>query len=257
MYKWQDHEKSSKEHNYDLSEDWENEITFEQFKQYVLKETNINQEEKDMKKELKFKLRDKVNTSKDKGIIVGIDTGFNISLNYLVKVEGLSDMLNTNYATEKAEEITLNNDGVWFTEGELTLIEETTTYKVTREQLKEIYDIACSIWKEKIAGITNNYLGSFKNEGELPESIVNDMRNAATKDQKPTIDRIFPQPKKLVTKEIVKWAVMDTIDDIIFNDSLYDTIEGAIAYNDGVEYDTNSQAKSLVVKITGTYQVEE
>jgi hypothetical protein len=211
-----------------------------------------------MKKELKFKLRDKVNTPKGKGIIVGIDTGFNISLSYLVKVEGLSSAVFTiKFATEIAEEITLNNDGKWCSEEELTLIEGTTTYKVTREQLKEIYDIACHDWKSKIHDITKTYLGMFSNEGVLSESIVNDMRKAAISTQKPVIDRIFPQPKKLVTKEIVKWAVMDTIDDIIFNDSLYDTIEGAIAYNDGVEYDTNSQAKSLVVKITGTYQVEE
>jgi hypothetical protein len=256
MHKWQDHEKSSKEHNYDLSEDWENEITFEQFKQYVLKETNINQKEKDMKKELKFKLKDKVNTPKGKGIIVGIDTGFNILLSYLVKVEGLSDMLNTNYATEKAEEITLNNDGVWFTEGELSLIEETTTYKVTREQLKEIYDIACNRWKEKIAGITNNYLGAFKNEGILPESIVNEMRDAATKDQKPTIDRIFPKPKKLVTKEFVKYAVLDIKEGKIFSDSYKETKEDAIEYNDGKIFSEDG-IKSLVVEVKGTYQVEE
>lgn len=79
-------------------------------------------------------------------------------------------------------------------------------YKVTREQLAEIYSIACSTWKPKIEKITNDALGAFNTEGELSEEIVQSMRDAATTEQRPVIDRIFPKPKKMVTKEAVGYV---------------------------------------------------
>lgn len=72
---------------------------------------------------------------------------------------------------------------------------ETMNYKVTRQQMKEIYDIACSTWKPKIKALTEKYIGALDDEGELPEEVVKEMKSAATTEQKPLIDRIFPQPQ--------------------------------------------------------------
>jgi hypothetical protein len=59
---------------------------------------------------------------------------------------------------------------------------------ITREQLKEIHDIACPTWKNKIEGIAkNNPFGDI----ELSDAQVQEMRDAATSEQKPTIEKIF------------------------------------------------------------------
>lgn len=108
-----------------------------------------------------------------------------------------NDRLNLNYYddyTEITAEQLLNQS------------KEMKTYKVTREQLAEIYSIACGTWKPKIGKITNDALGAFNTEGELSEEIVQSMRDAATTEQRPVIDRIFPKPKKMVTKEAVGYV---------------------------------------------------
>jgi hypothetical protein len=59
---------------------------------------------------------------------------------------------------------------------------------ITREQLKEIHDIACDTWKTKIEKIARNQpFGDI----ELSETKVQEMRDAATGAQKPTIEKIF------------------------------------------------------------------
>lgn len=59
---------------------------------------------------------------------------------------------------------------------------------ITREQLKEIHDIACYDWKKKIEIIASNQpFGDI----ELSNTQVKEMRNAATSTQKPTIEKIF------------------------------------------------------------------
>jgi len=124
---------------------------------------------------------------------------------------------------------------------------EMKTYKVTREQLAEIYSIACLGWKPKIEKITNDALGAFGTEGELSEEIVQYMRDAATTEQRPVIDRIFPKPKKIVTKEAVGYVN-------IYKGGtfgvVHETKEDAIAINIG-------DAIVIAHEIRIPYEVEE
>lgn len=78
-------------------------------------------------------------------------------------------------------------------------------YKVTREQLKEVYDIACDAWKKKIEKLTQETLGSFGDEGELSEETVQSMRDASSHEQRKTIDLIFPMPKGVMDR-VVNYA---------------------------------------------------
>jgi hypothetical protein len=59
---------------------------------------------------------------------------------------------------------------------------------ITREQLKEIHDIACYDWKARIENIAKSQpFGDI----ELSDTQVKEMRDAATDAQKPTIEKIF------------------------------------------------------------------
>ena len=92
-------------------------------------------------------------------------------------------------------------------------------HHVTRKQLAEIYDIACDDWKEKISKITQDTLGSFKEEGELDDRIVKKMFDAATPKQKPTLEKIFGvQDKNAFVKEF-------------YGDELYDVSEALFGYS--------------------------
>jgi hypothetical protein len=65
---------------------------------------------------------------------------------------------------------------------------ESKMVTITREQLKEIHDIACSTWKDKIKNIAKEQpFGDI----ELSDTQVQEMRDAATDAQKPTIEKIF------------------------------------------------------------------
>jgi len=68
-------------------------------------------------------------------------------------------------------------------------------YKVTRAQLKEIHDIACSTWKSKIVELARSF-DEFENETSLTQSQVKEMFDAATSSQVPVLERIFPEYKK-------------------------------------------------------------
>jgi len=119
------------------------------------------------------------------------------------------------------------------------------TYAVTRDQLKEIYDIACADWQEKINEITKNALGNFNDEGTISEELVNQMRKAATTTQRPVIDRIFPMPKKKIVKEIIRWANVYSNGDI---------------YTHPTEESAKENAGNTIatgVEVRGTYEVEE
>lgn len=75
------------------------------------------------------------------------------------------------------------------------------TYKVTRQQMGEIYSIACLEWKDKISNITSEYFSSFVNEVSLPHKIVKEMFDAATDEQKKVLESIFIDYNKKVIKE--------------------------------------------------------
>lgn len=125
---------------------------------------------------------------------------------------------------------------------------QTNTYPVTREQLQSIWDIAYQSWKTRIEKLTNETLGAFGTEGVLTEEVVQSMRDAATESQRPVIDRIFPMPKRLVKKSVVKYDRFDGQD--FKSVGFYDMSENA----DEV---TLTEDYPYKAKITVEYEVEE
>lgn len=87
-------------------------------------------------------------------------------------------------------------------------IMENKTFKITRQQLEEIHNIACNDWKIRIVDITDSVLGKFKNEGVLNYDIVKKMFKAATQKQLPTLQRIFPdyQEQEFIPKGELAWV---------------------------------------------------
>ena len=74
--------------------------------------------------------------------------------------------------------------------GKETKTEETMkNYTITREQLKEIYDVACGGWKEKIT----EYAGRnpFGDTIAFTQTEVDEMFKAATTSQTPVLENIF------------------------------------------------------------------
>ena len=70
-------------------------------------------------------------------------------------------------------------------------------FKITRNQLQEIYNIACTAWKSRINKLTIDTLGAFENEGVLSETTVKEMFTAADSSQKEVLTRIFPDYGKI------------------------------------------------------------
>lgn len=69
-------------------------------------------------------------------------------------------------------------------------VEETMKkYTITREQLQEIYDVACSEWKETILKYSRR--NPFGNTIEFIQEEVDTMFKAATLDQTPVLENIF------------------------------------------------------------------
>ena len=62
-------------------------------------------------------------------------------------------------------------------------------YTITREQLQEIYDVACSEWKETILKYSRR--NPFGNTIEFIQEEVDTMFKAATLDQTPVLENIF------------------------------------------------------------------
>ena len=74
---------------------------------------------------------------------------------------------------------------------------ESKTFETTREDMKSIYNIACSDWKTKIEGMIKDYQESpFSNNVTLPERVVKLMFEAATPIQLVTLEKVFPEFRK-------------------------------------------------------------
>lgn len=74
----------------------------------------------------------------------------------------------------------------------------TKKYKVTRQQIKQIYDIACPQWQSHIEELMGISFEPFNNEGELSHIIVTRMFEEATSPQKNVLKEIFPEYDKNV-----------------------------------------------------------
>src|SRR6478736_1789036 len=61
--------------------------------------------------------------------------------------------------------------------------------KITKSELQEIHKIACADWAKKIANFTLR--NPFGNEIEFSAKEIEEMLSASTKEQLPTVKRIF------------------------------------------------------------------
>lgn len=69
---------------------------------------------------------------------------------------------------------------------------EDKSYRVTRSQMKQIYDIACSTWKPKIVGMMVEYGDPFSEEIILPGNQVTEMFKASLSYQEDVLYEVFP-----------------------------------------------------------------
>jgi len=65
---------------------------------------------------------------------------------------------------------------------------------LTREQVKEIYDIACSDWQYKIKNYVLVNSGTFSNKVTFDNEMVSKMFKAATSNQLPVLERLLKRP---------------------------------------------------------------
>ncbi len=79
-------------------------------------------------------------------------------------------------------------------------------YKILQITLLKIYDMACSTWQPKIKEMSAKY-GEF-DIVNLPESVVKEMFDAATKEQLVTLKEIFPDFKK---NKLKSWEELNAI----------------------------------------------
>ena len=113
------------------------------------------------------------------------------------------------------------------------------TYKVTREQLWQLFVAAPVKYKDHIEFIAIRILGAFNNDCVLGEDTVEAIRLNIS--NQVLLNEIFPMPKKKVTKEISVFLNIDKKGNI---DSFY---------ND----DEPTNLELTVVQLKGTYEVEE
>ncbi len=90
-----------------------------------------------------------------------------------------------------------NSTEITFEQFKKYVLKETNTtvmkaFPITRSQFQSIYDIACSTWKNKIASMVQEKLGTFGTECELDYETVKSMFDAASVTQKETLVKIFP-----------------------------------------------------------------
>jgi len=71
-----------------------------------------------------------------------------------------------------------------------------TGFKITRSQLKEIYSIACPIWKEKLHNLSIELFGAFGESSELSYWHVKEMFDSSNKSQLKVLSNIFPNFNK-------------------------------------------------------------
>jgi hypothetical protein len=152
------------------------EITFEEFKKYVLME----------QQEIKFKVGDKVIIKKDSG---GYGTGgWKGEFQDIIQTQGyltVSGEYTTQDGTQIVdfEESPYQADSRW-----LTLYTETKTemktYNIKISDLKKIHDVDCLTWKTKIKSLITD---PFAESIELSQTQVDEMFKAATTDQRPVL----------------------------------------------------------------------
>lgn len=74
-------------------------------------------------------------------------------------------------------------------------IKEMKTYTFTREMAKRIYNVACSPWKQTILEKVKESISPLSDSGEISETFVKEMFDAASKEQKETLRELFPDYK--------------------------------------------------------------
>jgi hypothetical protein len=163
------------------------EITFEEFKKYVL------MEQPEIELNPKFKVGDKVIIKKDSG---GYGTGgWRGEFQYIIQTQGyltISQEYANQYGTQiiKFEESMYEASSRW-----LTLCTETKTemktYNIKISDLKKIHDVACDSWKTKIKSLIPV---PFAESIELSQTQVDEMFKAATTDQRPVLVSVFGEP---------------------------------------------------------------
>jgi len=132
---------------------------------------------------------------------------------------------------------------------ELVTKDNQITYKVTREQLKEIYENVCNDWQSEIRGYL--YADLFNGIIEVDKVVVEEAYKYATTDvQNEWLAKYLPKPKKLVTKEIVKYDAFYIGQKDFSSCSLYEMW-------DKKEDVQLTETYNTVAKITITYQIEE
>lgn len=72
------------------------------------------------------------------------------------------------------------------------------TQTINRENLKKIYDIACSGWKTKIENYAKR--NPFQDEIELTQSEINEMFNASDDNQKAVLNKMFKRPLSIMDR---------------------------------------------------------
>lgn len=73
------------------------------------------------------------------------------------------------------------------------------TFTVTRSQMQEIHNVACSSWKTKIEGMVNDKFNAFSDTAELDRRLVKTMFDAAEPHQLSTLESVFPEYDSAVT----------------------------------------------------------
>ncbi len=69
---------------------------------------------------------------------------------------------------------------------------------INRDNLKKIYDIACSNWKTKLEGYAKRNL--FQDDIELSNDEIDEMFNASDDKQKVVLKRFFKRPESIMDK---------------------------------------------------------
>jgi hypothetical protein len=106
------------------------------------------------------------------------------------------------------------------------------THTVTRAQLKEIWDVACTAWKDTIVKFANR--SAFKDTIELTDNDVNAMFAASNNIQIPVLEGIFGKQTKDIDLST------GTVDGKILFDNNRDLNNGLICVRAGGEFKNNA-----------------
>lgn len=101
---------------------------------------------------------------------------------------------------------------------------EDKSYRVTRSQMKQIYDIACSTWKPKIKDMIVEYGDPFSEEIILPGNQVTEMFIASLSYQEDVLYEVFPdycRVPKNPFKEDLTVSDVNKINQILFKGDEY------------------------------------